>query len=275
MLPHPSDPYGGKEANSRLHRGGPGVVASVSPRCVNLCFDDGVVLGLLPHGAPIHPWATAGLLPLGVFQEGQGFDLSGRTLALRRGFSLSLPECLTLDLAPRPHAPPTLTALSHLLQFQAAQPAGPHDQALAAALQTFLDAGDGGLGALLPILGLGDGLTPSGDDAVCGALCLLRFAEGWSAPARRLLAGPPPSLDLLAARTARLSAQLLHSAFLGRFAEPLLLVGEALEQDRVLDDAIQGLLALGHTSGRDTLVGLAAVARFLATPNAELQHADY
>jgi hypothetical protein len=258
---------------------------------VNLSFDDGVVLGLLPHGAPLHPWALAGLVPLGVFQEGQGFDLSGRTLALRRGFSLSLPECLTLDLAPRPHAPPNLSALAHLLQFQAAQPTGPQDQAIAAALQNFLEPGDDprrddprpgdgprgdrALGALQPILGLGDGLTPSGDDAICGALCLLRCAEDWSAPAKKLLAPPPPSLDLLTSRTARLSAQLLHSAFLGRFGEPLLLVAEALENNRGLDEALQGLLALGHNSGRDTLLGLATVARFLATPNAELQHADY
>lgn len=102
--------------------------------------------------------------------------------------------------------------------------------------------------AARPLVGLGPGLTPSGDDCLLGWLAGARCA---SPAARRLadLTGP----GLLAAgaeRTGRLSRAFLAAALAGAVAEPVLRF-----VTRPDPEGVAALLALGATSGSDFLAG--------------------
>lgn len=110
--------------------------------------------------------------------------------------------------------------------------------------------------AMLRLLGLGPGLTPSGDDVLCGLLASWRIL-----PAR--LGIPAPEVQLPAdfrGRTTALSATLLAWAARGVVLEPLLDVLWNLgdEQER-----LEALLGIGHSSGSDMLTGVILAARAL------------
>jgi hypothetical protein len=99
------------------------------------------------------------------------------------------------------------------------------------------------------LIGAGPGLTPSGDDALCAALLAL---HAWGRPA------PADGLEDAYPHTTALSAALLDAARSG-FAVPEV----ARLLDAVLADdtsaaaaAMPGVLAIGHSSGRDLVAGL-------------------
>jgi hypothetical protein len=136
-----------------------------------------------------------------------------------------------------------------------------------AAAQAALAARDAGalLGAAECLLGVGPGLTPSGDDALVGLLAAL----GCMAPAdpsvdamRRTLA---PWTRANADRTTAIArAYLLHGAD-GRFGAQWIALAEALASGDPVraEDATRDAMRLGATSGADgvqgMLAGLAAV----------------
>jgi hypothetical protein len=110
-----------------------------------------------------------------------------------------------------------------------------------------------------PLIGLGTGLTPSGDDYVGGAFfarALLgaaasRNAAGWIAAAARVR-------TLAAERTHPISAALLSDLLAGEGHGPLHDLAVALIDDAqpaVARAAAQRLTALGHSSGWDMLAG--------------------
>lgn len=114
------------------------------------------------------------------------------------------------------------------------------------------------LAAALPFLGLGSGLTPSGDDLLLGLLLAL---TRW---------GPPPGLRFDTAsfakgllseapqRTTALSAELLACAAEGQADERLVAALDALLAGTASPDSCAaGLLSWGHSSGCDALVGMA------------------
>jgi hypothetical protein len=112
--------------------------------------------------------------------------------------------------------------------------------------------------ALVSLLGLGEGLTPSGDDVVSGILAAL----AWRA---RLDAMPASTAESLAervlkasSRTNRISARLLHYASRGILYAPALELGAALlEGDaKEVQAPAQRLLAVGNTTGTDLAAGL-------------------
>jgi hypothetical protein len=119
-----------------------------------------------------------------------------------------------------------------------------------AALRAGTTGGDatGSLAAATALLGLGPGLTPSGDDCLVGWLAGLWVGGG---PGRALLAATVPAL-LAAARerTGALGQAFLAAAATGQVAEPV--------RDFVVAPSpahLAGLLALGATSGGDLLAG--------------------
>ena len=133
--------------------------------------------------------------------------------------------------------------------------AGPFEPVLAAALASWRDCGDPAVLAVL--VGVGEGLTPSGDDVIVGALAALD-ALGDDAGRGRL----GSALAGCAVRTTRLAAQAIEAALEGRHAEPLLGVLEALADGAPparLEAAATALLAVGHRSGADALRGVVAV----------------
>ena len=105
------------------------------------------------------------------------------------------------------------------------------------------------------LLGLGGGLTPSGDDLVGGALFgrLLVAADAapWRAIGERLAADAQHASHAI-------SAALLADLVAGASFAPLHALADALAagDDAAANEAARPLVALGHSSGWDMLVGL-------------------
>jgi hypothetical protein len=107
---------------------------------------------------------------------------------------------------------------------------------------------DGCVRAGRPLLGLGPGLTPAGDDVLVGWLAGLWASGGQG---RRLLAAVGRELAAAAAeRTGALSRAFLLAAVDGQAAEPVWAFVRQPDETRV-----RALLALGASSGADLLAG--------------------
>lgn len=115
--------------------------------------------------------------------------------------------------------------------------------------------------AALALLGVGGGLTPSGDDYVGGALFARALLEAagpgppaaWRRAAARVVAAAP-------GRTHPISAALLGDLAAGRSWAPLheLVAALAAGTPRAAGAAARRLVALGHSSGWDMLAGVGA-----------------
>jgi hypothetical protein len=119
---------------------------------------------------------------------------------------------------------------------------------------------------LVTVLGLGPGLTPSGDDFLAGALAALRWRAVASPFATQLAKAVTTQASK---RTNKISAALLRYAAEGLLYAPAADLGNALgagdEQGAIA--ATRDLLDLGASSGADTLAGILAgllIARVLA-----------
>jgi hypothetical protein len=113
------------------------------------------------------------------------------------------------------------------------------------------------------LLGLGPGLTPCGDDLLCGALVALR-AVGWNDAADRLAS----AIDRAApAATSPLSRSFLRAAAEGLAAEALhaLILGVLSERPGPLVGDVEALNRIGHTSGWDALAGTMLVLQAFGT----------
>jgi hypothetical protein len=99
-------------------------------------------------------------------------------------------------------------------------------------------------GAPESVVGLGPGLTPSGDDVLAGYLL-----------ACRAFGAPVPSLPDLG-RTTALSGALLRYAERGVCIPQLAAVLAALGGDSPVEDALDALLAVGATSGAALAAGV-------------------
>ena len=109
------------------------------------------------------------------------------------------------------------------------------------------------------LIGLGPGLTPSGDDYLGGVLLALR-CMGRGAQADSLWRWLAPRLSR---HTSAISAAHLGAAAAGEVHEALHEVLESLSAWQVPDlhPSLARLDAVGHTSGWDALAGVVAVAR--------------
>ena len=104
--------------------------------------------------------------------------------------------------------------------------------------------------------GLGNGLTPAGDDFLMGVFYAM-WAK-WASPRLRPLL--EVMLDAASPRTTALSVTWLRAAARGEAAEPWHRLVEALaDSDQgTLQTAAEGILVMGHSSGRDALAGFTA-----------------
>ena len=109
------------------------------------------------------------------------------------------------------------------------------------------------------LIGLGPGLTPSGDDYLGGVLLGLRWL-GRATQADSLWRWLEPRLE---PRTSAISAAHLAAAATGQVHEALHEVLDNLSawQAPDLHPSLARLDAVGHTSGWDALAGVVAVAR--------------
>lgn len=118
-----------------------------------------------------------------------------------------------------------------------------------------------GVTAAEQLVGLGPGLTPSGDDMIAGLLVALRHLGTAANVARAVWLA-----DWLAAavtfdaggRTTPISAALLHCAARGEASGEVLAVLRGLAGRQALEPALHRLLQLGHTSGADLAWGVRA-----------------
>ena len=102
------------------------------------------------------------------------------------------------------------------------------------------------------VLGRGSGLTPFGDDVVCGILATLLAADDPCAPRLR-----ERVTELAPRRTTALSATLLRRAGAGDVLPDFAAVVTALlERPAEAPAAIAHLRTVGHTSGAGMLLGL-------------------
>jgi hypothetical protein len=105
------------------------------------------------------------------------------------------------------------------------------------------------------LVGRGEGLTPYGDDVVCGALLGLRATGEVRAGE---LAEQVRAFDL-EARTTALSAALLRCAADGWCVPEVAAAVSALSCGRRVEATCRRLRAVGHSSGRGLLAGLFTV----------------
>jgi len=116
---------------------------------------------------------------------------------------------------------------------------------------------DGMAQALQPLVGLGPGLTPSGDDFIVGYLAALWCQSAHNAEVGASLAALAPALQALTPRTNLISRQFLVNAVEGQFSERLVDVVCALARPELdLSTRTADALRTGHSSGADSLVGL-------------------
>ncbi|MEW2357968.1 DUF2877 domain-containing protein, partial [Spirillospora sp. NPDC029432] len=115
------------------------------------------------------------------------------------------------------------------------------------------------------IVGLGPGLTPSGDDILAGLLVTLRLVGGARDPGGRAVwlagwLGAAVTADA-GTRTTALAATLLHCAASGAAGAEVAAVLRAVAGHEPAAPAVRRLLAAGHTSGADLAAGVQAGCR--------------
>jgi hypothetical protein len=116
---------------------------------------------------------------------------------------------------------------------------------------------EGARAAAARLVGLGPGLTPAGDDFLCGFVVAARCRAA-ARPARApLLARFAGALGGLLDRTTDLSAAFLGDAIAGRAFRPLAALAEACAgaPGSDVNGAILRLAAIGHSSGLDAATG--------------------
>jgi hypothetical protein len=121
------------------------------------------------------------------------------------------------------------------------------------------------------LVGLGQGLTPSGDDLLVG--CLAWLARRPEARGRR--DGLADALRPRLAATTPVSRHYLLEALAGRFSEPLVLLADAIDALRPavpVERAAEAALATGASSGADGIAGLLAAARSDLNGSTGLDH---
>jgi hypothetical protein len=232
-----------------------GRVHSVFDRAVNVLWSDGRLLTLHGPATLAAPFAVA-LVELPQY----GPVVSG--LPIRRSdFDLRKAESVALEM---PRGP--------LVFSPDALPQPPCARALRSgagrgarqALERGMATGDlvtFAKGAS-DLIGLGEGLTPAGDDCILGALAAIhRLAPEWLTSDRSL---SHRLAEAARSRTTDVARDFLLEALAGRFAEPVLAVLTASSAG-LAEGAAGELLAMGATSGADTLCGIRLGCRALQT----------
>ncbi|MDI3404974.1 DUF2877 domain-containing protein [Streptomyces cavernicola] len=205
---------------------------------------------VLPAGAGAEPFAG-----LGVGRSGR---VGGGRLAVG-------PLCLTAEVSwapPRAQDTPPGPALAALARLAPPRPLPAEVRPAAARTARALAGAPAHVlrEAATALLGLGPGLTPSGDDFLCGLLLAAHAAP------------QPPSwaaeLTALAARassyTSLVSAALLRHAADGHCIDQAARVLRAAATGADLAPPLNALLAVGHSSGGDLLQGLCTGARAIS-----------
>ena len=118
---------------------------------------------------------------------------------------------------------------------------------------------DGAITAIRPLIGLGPGLTPSGDDFIVGYLAGLWSTAGSDSSRLRFMSSLGAWLSQAAAGTNAISCTYIKSAVNGNVSEPIATLAQRFGQAKSMDsvrEATRTALQVGNTSGTDGVQGL-------------------
>jgi hypothetical protein len=252
-------------------------VHSVFNRVVNLEHDDGELYALATRDLDDAP-STAILDDVVSFAAfglaiGDPVDGDGRSLQIGAGLTIMLTEAAAWDcvLPAYPGSPELLRANLHHLHAELPRlGAGgmPDANAFDDAVTGLLEQRSGQLSAALEradfaaaarharaMLGLGPGLTPSGDDFLVGLFAVLNIpgspCHGWLHGGRDVLAGAERA-------THAISLAALTQAAAGRVRASIAALVEHLlhRPPDAVAAPLRAVLAIGSTSGNDIAAGL-------------------
>jgi hypothetical protein len=230
-----------------------GHVHSVFERAINLQWPDGSLLALHGPGPLLAPFAAAvdDVEPLRWLRIGTPVTIGARRL-VAEGLSIPWPRVAVVDCSVDTAGGRGGRSTRHLRHWRGRHSAsldsapGVAGRARLAAAIRERDAARLIAGAVT-LLGLGDGLTPSGDE----------WLPRGGASAVGAIAGS--ALE----RTTTIGREFVLHALAGRFSEPVLAVLRAISPDEQRR-AVACLVRLGATSGADTLCGMRLACRSLA-----------
>lgn len=106
------------------------------------------------------------------------------------------------------------------------------------------------------MIGLGPGVTPSGDDILIGFLAGLWSLAGGNQPLLSFIHSFGTALLPLAAQTSEISRTYLYHAARGQFSGSLSNLAEAIAGEGAVEPAAQIAMRVGHSSGMDSVTGL-------------------
>ena len=115
---------------------------------------------------------------------------------------------------------------------------------------------DGDAAAAKKLIGLGRGLTPSGDDFLCGFLTVLDKEHPLAKEVRTVIAENLP-------RTTDISAAYLGGVLRGEYFTIYNAVELILKWDEPFEEHCDFVLSMGASSGTDALLGALAAAKIL------------
>ena len=232
---------------------GHGRVHSVFDHAINILWHDGRLLTLLGSAHLAAPFAVA------LFELPSRDVVTPGSRIRRSDFDCNQSEVVRLEMPRGPlvfhpaslPGPPCGRALSSGAGRRARRALG---KSLAARdFSAFAEAAG-------QLIGLGEGLTPAGDDFVLGTLAAIhRLAPEWLRKNRVHCDG---LLSAAGGRTTNVARDFLLEAMAGRFSEPVLDLLTARTED-LANRAARELLGLGATSGADTLAGIQLGCRSL------------
>ncbi len=264
-----------------------GSVHSVHARAANLRFGDMLVAVVSDElddapwtvRLPAADWARLALAegaPAALHPGEIRIGAAAETLSIRlppeRRWTPAGADPAALDIAQLVAAHGTLSL------FHGAAPQTPFGRASAALLASGVDglraAVTGALAAAGPdagiavavsrLVGLGEGLTPSGDDVLTG-LAFLAAQPGMVL--NRIVPALADAVDAHAERTTLLSATTIRAALAARGRQSMhdLVRALATPDSAALHDAAGRILAIGHSSGADLLTGMRLALELEAT----------
>jgi Protein of unknown function (DUF2877) len=118
---------------------------------------------------------------------------------------------------------------------------------------------DAVIAAFRPLIGLGPGLTPSGDDFIVGYLTGLWSTAGNDSSRLRFISSLGAWLSQASTGTNAISRTYMKSAVNGNVSEPIATLAQRVGQGKGMASVRQATriaLQVGHTSGADGVLGL-------------------
>lgn len=115
---------------------------------------------------------------------------------------------------------------------------------------------EGAFRAAEEMIGLGPGVTPSGDDILLGFLAGLWSTAGEDQKKLSFIRSFGNMIMRLADRTSEISRTYLHHATRGQFSSSLSNLAQAIAAGEDIKSTAESALRVGHSSGADSVTGL-------------------